>query len=158
SIVDVVSQAEVRRQRLPNYQIQGIHTEPSGAGGISIVIVSFDMSDRPFNIGTVCVTTGAATCDHVRAVYSSTPTNAPNCPGHGYIAWVDLTYGTSAPPHNHFMYEHAALDFDNDTLQIVAAFDTIPNQTLRDTILGAGVGVRAGAFLNGDICGTILFK
>jgi hypothetical protein len=153
SIVDVVSQAEIRRQRLPSFQLQGFKTQTNSGGGIDIIITTFELSDRAFNVGSVCVTTVASTCDHVRAVYSSTPTNAQQCPEHGYIAWVDLSYGSSAPPHNHFMYEHTAFDGGTDSLQVIAVFDTLPNQPLRDTILGAGVGVRPG-----DFCRTLLFQ
>jgi hypothetical protein len=80
----------------------------------------------------------------VRAVYSTTPTNAQGSPfgNRGYIAWIDLNPGATPGPHNHFMYEHVSFDAGADTLQIIAIFDSIPGQPLRDTVLGAGIGIH----------------
>jgi hypothetical protein len=144
SIVDVVARAEVRRQRLASYIVQDWHTETNSGGGITIIITNHDFSDRPFAVGAMCVTAGAATCQRVRAVYSTTPTNAQPGPfgNRGYIAWIDLNPGATPGPHNHFMYEHVAFDAGADTLQIIAIFDSIPGQPLRDTVLGAGIGIH----------------
>jgi hypothetical protein len=144
SIVDVVARTEVRRQRLASYLVQDFKTQTNAGGGTDIIITTYDFSDRPFAIGATCVTAGAATCARVRAVYSTTPTNAQPGPftNRGYIAWIDLNPGATAPPHNHFMYEHASFTAGTDTLQVVAVFDSLPGQPLRDTVLGAGIGVR----------------
>jgi hypothetical protein len=41
------------------------------------------------------------------------------------------------------MYEHAPDDQHTDTLEIIAELDSIPGQPIRDTVLGAGIGVRS---------------
>lgn len=142
SIVDLVSRREIRRHRLPNYQVQTVKTTTNGGGGLDVIITEWDFSDRPFHIGATCRTSGTAQCTRVRVLYSTTPTAAQATPftNRGYLAWTEMdTVGTIGLP-SHLVYEHSIGGVD--TLQLIAVKDTIPGQAIRDTILGAGVGTR----------------
>jgi len=140
SVVDMVARREVRRFRLPDYVVETVKTATSSGGGLDLTITVYEFSDRPLYLGMTCITSGSANCANVRAVYSTTPTPAQSVNG-GYVAWADLLTTTPAP-HYHMLYEHTNTENTTDSLQIIAAFDSIPGQQLRDTILGAGVGAE----------------
>jgi len=144
SIVDLVSGAEVQRHRLADYIVQTVKTQPTAAGGIEILTTDYDLSDRPQYLGAVCRHVIGAVCDSVYAVYSTTPTPAQPGPftSRGYLASENLSAPIGAPsghPSGHLFYELAAPG--TDTLQIVAVRDLLPGQPIRDTLLGAGMGV-----------------
>lgn len=144
SVVDVAARVERRRQRLPTYTLFTVKTQTNSGGGTDVLFTSFGFSSRPFQLGATCITSvkKLATCDMVRAVYSSTPTPAQSIANRGYMAWIDLNPGANPGPHVHFIYEHANDIEPTDTIQIEAAFDSLPGQPLREIVLGAGVGVR----------------
>jgi hypothetical protein len=73
-------------------------------------------------------------------VYSTAPTPAQPGPftSRGYLASENLSAPISAKS-GHLFYETASPG--TDTLQIVSVRDTLPGQQIRDTILGAGIGV-----------------
>jgi len=139
SIVDVNAGAEVARHELPNYIVSTVKTLPTAAGGIQVLYTPYDLSDRPQYVASTCRHLTAGVCDSVIAVYSTTPTPAATGPfaSHGYLAWENLTAPQSATS-GHFFWELAALG--TDTIQIDAVRDTLPGQSLRYTILGAGIG------------------
>ncbi len=140
SIVDMVSKAEVQRRRLADYIVQTVKTQPTAAGGIEILTTDYDLADRPQYLGAVCRHLTGAACDSVFAVYSTAPTPAQPGPftSRGYLASENLSAPLAARS-GHLFYETA--NVGTDTLQIIAVRDTLPGQQIRDTILGAGVGV-----------------
>ncbi len=142
SLVDLVNRQELRRHRLPNFQVQTLKTAVNSGGGVDIILTSFEFSDRPFQIAPLCVNyiDASGRCGRVRVVYSTTPTPGQSSPfaNRGYLAWSELdTAGTVGLP-VHLVYEYSASG--RDSLQIIAVRDTMPGQLLRDTILGGGVG------------------
>ena len=153
SIVDVGARQEVRRHTVPNFIIEFVQTELDPATNlIKIKIERQEFSDRPQNIGAVCLpTTGTTTCaaDSIYAVYSTTPTISQfgtEFIQRGSVRWENLTAGT---PQSHFFWEHSGVppSPDSDTLQVIvdrgAAVAT-------DTVLSAACGItvdrRAIAF------------
>lgn len=143
SVVDMITRREVRRHRLPSYQVRTVKTSVNEGGGITVNYTEWEFSDRPFHLGLTCITAGAASCNMVRAVYSTTPTLAQASPvtSRGYLAWVNLN-PTGAGPHQHLVYEHTSFIASTDTLEITSINDSIPGQPERAVVLGAGVGVR----------------
>ncbi|HWO87714.1 MAG TPA: hypothetical protein VNL98_01035, partial [Gemmatimonadales bacterium] len=137
SIVDMVSRAEVRRHRLPNYHIQSVKTSTTNGGGVQIDIVEYEVSDRPQYVAATCRVDGAGNCVTVLAVYSTTPTPAQtgDLANRGYVAWDNL----SAPGEGHLFWEPSEAG-TGDSLQLIATrFDT---GSPVDTILvGAGSGI-----------------
>jgi hypothetical protein len=135
-----VTRAEVQRHRLADYIVQTVKTQPTAAGGIQILTTDYELSDRPQYLGAVCRHVAAAVCDTVFAVYSSAPTPAQPGPftSRGYLASENLSSPITARS-GHLFYETASPG--TDTLQVIAVRDTLPGQPIRDTILGAGIGV-----------------
>jgi hypothetical protein len=140
SIVDVAAGNELSRRRLANYTVQTVKTQPTSAGGIQILTTDYDLSDRPQYLGATCRHVTAAVCDSVVAIYSTAPTPAQPGPftSRGYLATENLS-SPITPGSGHLFYELASPGVD--TLQIIAVRDTLPGQAIRDTILGAGIGV-----------------
>ena len=140
SIVDVKNRVEVQRRRLADYIVQTVKTQPTAAGGIQILTTDYDLADRPQYLGAVCRHLAGAACDSVYAVYSTAPTPAQPPPfvSRGYLASENLSAPISAKS-GHLFWETASPG--TDTLQLIAVRDTLPGQQIRDTILGAGIGV-----------------
>ena len=140
SIVNMVTRSEVQRHRLADYIVQTVKTQPTAAGGIQILTTDYDLADRPQYLGAVCRHLAGAACDSVYAVYSTAPTPAQPPPfvSRGYLASENLSAPSSAKS-GHLFWETASPG--TDTLQLIAVRDTLPGQQIRDTILGAGIGV-----------------
>ena len=139
SIVDLVNGREINRHVVPNYVVQTVRTQPTAAGGIEILTTDYDLADRPQYVGATCRHLTAGSCDSVIAVYSTAPTPAQPGPftNRGYLAWENLS--NTAGRSGHFLWELATSG--TDTIQIISVRDTLPGQPIRDTILGAGIGV-----------------
>lgn len=141
SILNMVTRSEVQRRRLADYIVQTVKTQPDASGGIQILTTDYDLADRPQYLGAVCRHLAGAACDSVYAVYSTAPTPAQPPPfvSRGYLASENLSAPITARS-GHLFYETASAGVD--TLQIIAVRDTLPGQQIRDTILGAGIGIQ----------------
>jgi hypothetical protein len=148
SLVDVTAnRREYKRYRLPNFIIQKVKSQRDAATGLlRLTITEYDYADRPQYVGAVCRAVGAAPCGAVLAVYSTTPTGGQTgYPNRGYLAWENLTRTTVDSVKGHFFWEPgvAALTLTTDTLQVIEVRDSVPGQLVRQTLLGAGVGITA---------------
>ena len=148
SLVDVTAnRREYKRYRLPNYVIQKVKSQRDPATQLlRLTITEYDYADRPQYVAAVCRAVGAAACGDVVAVYSTTPTpGQTGYPNRGYLAWENLTRATVDSVKGHFFWEPgvAALTLTTDTLQVIEVRDSVPGQLVRQTLLGAGVGITA---------------
>jgi len=147
SIVDVTPtvRREVRRHQLPNYSVEKVKTVTNAAGGKNLEITVYDFSDRPQHVAAVCRAAGAAPCDSVIAVYSTTPTSGQSTPyqGRGYLAWENLSQTGTPSGKGHLFWEQANVQAagSQDTIQIISTMYNGSGGTAFDTIIGAGAGM-----------------
>jgi len=145
SIVDVrpTVRREVRRHQLPNYSVEKVKTVTNAAGGSNLEITVYDFSDRPQHVAAVCRAAGAAPCDSVIAVYSTTPTSGQSFPGQGYLAWENLSQTGTPSGKGHLFWEQANVQAagSQDTIQIISTMYNGSGGTAFDTIIGAGAGM-----------------
>jgi len=149
SLVDVTpNRREYKRYRLPNYVIQKVKSQLDPATSLlRLTITEYDYADRPQYVAAVCRAAGSPSgCGDVIAVYSTTPTpGQTGYPNRGYLAWENLTRTTVDSVKGHFFWEPgtAALTLTTDTLQVIEVRDSVPGVAVRQTLLGAGVGITA---------------
>lgn len=147
SIVDVSLSVrrEVRRHQLPNYSVERVKSVTNDAGGTNLEITVYDFSDRPQHVAAVCRAAGAAPCDSVIAVYSTTPTSGQSSPyqGRGYLAWENLSQTGTPSGKGHLFWEQANVQApgSQDTIQIISTMYNGSGGTAADTIVGAGAGM-----------------
>ena len=145
------------RQDLPNYLIQTYKV--LNVGGVFFSEVeTFDVSDRPQYVGTVCRPPSGGTACHVDSVYafySTTPTQSSTSPfeGRATLRLEKLTPSTN--PLNlfsHLYWELAAQSsgITTDTLRIVMRRGLPYNQTQVQLTACAGVTIDLNVFGLGD--------
>lgn len=148
AIIDVASRVLRWRQDLPNYTIQTYRVTQIG-GGYQEIITSYDLSDRPQYVATVCrpTTGGGPAChaDSVFALYSTTPTVSQPSPfvGKGTVRMEKLINTTNAALlYGRFVWEISTStnSVTADTLRIVL-HRRVNNVRLSKVTLAACAGI-----------------
>ena len=148
AVIDVASRVLRWRQDLPNFTIQTYRVTQIG-GGYQRVITSYDLSDRPQYVATVCrpFSGGGPTChaDSIFALYSTTPTPSQPSPftGKGTVRMEKLINTTNvAQMYGRFFWEISTTtnNTTTDTLRIVL-HRRVNNVRLSKVVLSACAGV-----------------
>src|SRR4029077_8255902 len=110
------------RHALPNFIIEKYQIILAN-GSFTAVITSYDVSDRPQYVGTVCRTAGTAACapDQVYAIYSTTPTASSSSPFSGKATLrMEAMTQNPAGQFGHLFWEIAGQvqGSTNDTLRV----------------------------------------
>ena len=151
AVMDAATRAPLWRQDLPNFLIQTYKVTVQG-GGVQERIVSYDLSDRPQYVATVCrpFQGGGPPChpDSIFALYSTTPTPSQPSPfvNKGTLRMEKLVNPATVTPdqlYGHFFWEIAADANDpgtTDTLRI-ELHRMINDVRIQKVVLSACAGV-----------------
>ena len=148
AVIDVGSRQLRWRQDLPNFTIQTYRVTQLG-GGYQEIITSYDLSDRPQYVATVCrpFTGGGPGChaDSIFALYSTTPTPSQPNPftNKGTIRMEKLKNTTNAAElYGRFFWEVSTTTntVAADTLRIVL-HRLVNNVRISKVVLAACAGV-----------------